>query len=218
MSRYGIVIRDDGHRYERMYDPNGIIGYDEAEDTWFIMGFERDYDDCPELWLGDGICEIYPCLYNLFDKIETMNISICISENVRKKILKDMGKYGDDIIFDSYSCIVDIPEDEYMAYTPQAEESHIMYLYNLLSIITPDLKDAVDRSLYELKDVLLNGNIEYDNYDTMRIFLTEIFEMKNPHAVHQLLYKIIDETERKHAHENHSTYTDFASGNDEIPF
>ncbi len=92
-----------------------------------------------------------------------------------------------------------------------------MYLYNLLCI-SPDIKDAIYRSLYEFKDVLLNGNMEYEVYDTMRILVTEIFEMENPHAVHQLLYKIIDETERKHAHENHSTCTDSAPRNAEIPF
>lgn len=200
MSRFGIIIRDNGYRFDMKYDINGVIGYDDPMETWFIMGFERNFDSAPDIWIGHTIGKTYPKLSSLLDKISRMKLTIhFIKDEDKDAIVRLAQRMGETIDLDAYDCIEEILLEEYAAGLPcwkgGRDESVEIYhdlqkKYNELCESCPKMKQNLDNAIYEIGCILLNGHLEYAHFDAMRSFLKELAEMSCHIATRKFLYDI----------------------------
>ena len=178
MSRYGIIVKDNGNRYDNMYDINAVMGYDIATKTWFLNAFERDLDSAPDLCLGCGWSADYPKLKDLMDKIERMNVFICISNKNKKRILEEAASRGEVINFDKYNFLVEMDDKEYFSPPPNHYVNHderATDYYNDIKKQYHNLGGITDDILYDIATIiLLKTDMEYQEFDMVRKFLRDL--------------------------------------------
>lgn len=227
MSRYGIILRDNGNRYDEKYDTCAVIGYDYMTQSWFINGFERHFDSAPDICLGGGFSSEFPKLADLMKKIGLLNVSMQISEKNRENIRQEAASLGETIDFSNYGFIVEMKEEEYLAFNSDQfakEESYyhdIKGRYDTICNTDPVIKSELDKTLYDMCHLLfLSDTMEYRDYEMILIFLEKLIKIKYSRPARKLLFDVMYEEEKRRLQEDNFSQGSFGSSipDDEIPF